>query len=53
MKNENSNSKNSEPVSLNPLTFEEALEALLKIPPVENKSIAPKKAKSKKKQQKQ
>ncbi len=42
-----SNSKQSESISLNPLNFEEVLESLLKIRPVENKELTKNKKKEK------
>lgn len=46
------NRKSSESISFNPLNFEEALENLLKIRPIENKSLTEKKGKQKTKPKK-
>jgi hypothetical protein len=51
-KTESNNGKSSDSISLNPLSFEEALENLLKVQPIENKSLIPKKKKSKPKTKK-
>lgn len=45
------NGKLDDSISLNPLNFEEALESLLKIPPIKNKKLTKNKPKEKSKSQ--